>query len=119
MARATLRGDKRLHHQLRRLRHQAPEIAAEAGQAWGEAVQADARSRVPDRTGRLKRGITVQVQKRSLSFSVGTHNGPFYGHLVENGTSDTPAQPFLLPAFTAHRGDIVRYVRAAVETRLP
>lgn len=118
MATAKLRGDKQLAKQMRRLSSQRDDIAADCMRAWGDDVQSDARTRAPDRTGRLKRGITVRVQKRSLTSSVGTHNGPFYGHLVENGTSQSPAQPFLGPAFNANE-DIAPYMREALDKRLP
>lgn len=113
-----LRGDKQLGKQMRRLSAQRDDISVDCMKAWGDDVQSDARRNAPERTGKLKRGITVRVQKQKLSASVGTHNGPFYGHFMENGTSEAPAQPFLGPAFNANR-DIAPYMRDALEKKLP
>jgi HK97 gp10 family phage protein len=80
-------------------------------------------ARAPVDTGRLKRniilfrdrdprssGVTEQYgitfrrgkrgrQRRSYHASARGENDAFYGRFVEFGTSDTPAQPFLRPAF--------------------
>lgn len=120
MAKATVsvRGDRKLARQLAHLRAQTTEIAADSLKAWGKDVQDDARRRVPVLSGALRKGITVRVQRAAMTASVGTHTGPFYGWFVENGTSRQAAQPFLHPASAAH-SDIRRYVRVALDARLP
>ena len=114
----SVRGDKRLARQLAKLQAQTTEIAADTLKAWGKDVQDTARRRVPVLSGALRKGITVRVQRAAMTASVGTHTGPFYGVFVENGTSRQNAQPFLFPAAKVH-SDIRRYVRTALEARLP
>lgn len=120
MAKVTVsvRGDRKLAKQLHTLQAQAAVIGTESLTAWSKDVQDTAKSLVPVRTGALRTGITRRVRGASLTASVGTHTGPFYGHFVEHGTSDTAAQPFLAPAFRRHR-EIRTYVRVALDARLP
>lgn len=120
MAKVTVsvRGDRRLAKQLHTLQAQAAVIGTESLKAWGTDVRDTAKTLAPVRTGALKKGITLRVQGAALTATVGTHTGPFYGHFVENGTSDTPAQPFLGPAFRRHN-EIRKYVRVAVDRHLP
>ncbi|MER7076632.1 phage protein, HK97 gp10 family [Saccharopolyspora kobensis] len=114
----SVRGDRRLAKQLAALRVQATEIAADTLKAWGKDVRDEARRRVPVLTGELRKGITIRVQRKAMTATVGTHTGPYYGVFVENGTSRQAAQPFLHPAAAAH-SNIRPYVRTALDARLP
>jgi len=116
--RIELRGDKALARQLAKLRAQTDGIVGDTARGWADDVRDTARGLAPRRTGKLRRGITARVQARAGTASVGTHNGPFYGHLVENGTSHSPAQPYLGPAARRHQR-IRPYALEAIRKRLP
>lgn len=64
------------------------------------ALQTDARSFAPVRSGDLKRSITVDFSGDGRFGSMSAEIGPTirYGHCVEHGTSDTAPQPYLGPA---------------------
>lgn len=68
-------------------------------------IEAVAKRRVPVRSAALKNSIGTNLREDSLQAAVGT--GVYYAKFVEFGTGDTPAQPFLFPAF--RKG--ARYVR--------
>jgi HK97 gp10 family phage protein len=57
---------------------------------WSEKVATDMRSLAPVDTGTLRDSITVTAD--------GVEVLADYGIYVERGTSDTPPQPFVLPA---------------------
>lgn len=71
----------------------------------GNIIEAEAKRRVPVRSEALKKSIGTNLRPDSLQVAVGA--GIYYAKFVEFGTGDTPAQPFLFPAF--RRG--ARYVR--------
>lgn len=74
--------------------------------ALGAAIiEAEAKRRVPVRSEALKKSIGTNLRGDSLQAAVGA--GLVYAKFVEFGTGDTPAQPFLYPAY--RRG--ARYVR--------
>ncbi len=81
-------------------------------QAWPEALRAEvadafeigsriilteAAMRVPVRTGALKNSLGRNVRTDGLQVTVGSSD--YKAQWTEFGTSDTPAQPFLFPAF--------------------
>ena len=70
-------------------------------------LQADARERVPVKTGRLRASIQVLPErKRGLLQRVGT-NVKYAPH-VEFGTSTQEAQPYIYPAYRAMVPKIVK-----------
>lgn len=84
----------------------------------GAVVFRDAiRASAPVRTGRLKKSISVDTARGSLTAGVkfkkirvtkkskkGKHKNilPFYWWMIENGTSKMSARPFVRPAFDAN-----------------
>lgn len=69
------------------------------------AISEDAARRVPVQTGTLRDSITVVLEDvaRAPSARVGFKGqGRYYAHLVELGSSNAAAQPFLVPAFETH-----------------
>lgn len=93
-----------------------------------EAIAEEARNRVPVNTGRLRDAI--HVEKRASGVEVGgQHVGgvysdwfvvagdtkAFYGHMVEFGTTHSPAHPFLIPAFESRRPVLEGLVREALQ----
>lgn len=57
----------------------------------------EARSRVPVLTGGLYRSIGVNIRKDGMQAAIGS--GAEHAPFVEFGTKQTPAQPWLYPAF--------------------
>jgi HK97 gp10 family phage protein len=78
-----------------------------------QAVEADARSRVPVDSGSLRDAIHTEKGEGGHLVVAGDSN-VFYGHLVELGTSRVPPRPFLIPALEARRDEIVGLVAAAL-----
>ena len=95
---------------------------AEKRQVSRKAVRAGAvvfrdavRANAPVRSGLLKRSVSVDTVRGSLTAGVkfkkvpakkkgkkGKHKTmPYYWYFVEHGTSEMPAQPFVRPAFDA------------------
>ena len=89
-----------------------------------------ARQLAPEDTGRLKRSLTHALSPDELAFEVfpdpevfAAEGQPYYPVYVEFGTSVSPAQPFLFPAFEAirphYRKDISAALRRAIRERGP
>ena len=85
-------------------------------------IVAGARLRVPVESGELRDTIRhgdVKVGKRGglyVAITAGerTKNGYNTARIVEFGTMDTPAQPFLLPAYRVNRRRATARMRRAV-----
>jgi HK97 gp10 family phage protein len=83
-------------------------------------VVADARRRVPSRTGRLLRSISADAPQRAVG-GYEVELGPtkprgWYGHFVEGGTDHSAAQPYVAPALDAGQkalGDKLLYQAAS------
>lgn len=89
------------------------EVALKAG---AEQIEQDAKSRAPVDSGRLRDSIHAD-RTGNLEYSViAGGDGVFYGHLVEFGTSKTPARPFLIPAGEAKRESVVASVMAVLRS---
>jgi hypothetical protein len=84
---------------------QLPEVTKETG-GTANAIRRDGRQLAPKRTGRLRRGISVERvfdrRTRSVSYLVGWSPSAWYGLLVELGTEDTAPKPHLVPAAIKH-----------------
>jgi HK97 gp10 family phage protein len=84
-------------------------------------IVAGARLRVPVETGELRDTVRhggVKVGKRGglyvpITAGERTRNGYNTARIVEFGTIDTPAQPFLLPAYRVNRRRAVARMRKA------
>jgi HK97 gp10 family phage protein len=77
--------------------------------------------------GNLKRSVRVldlkkspdvfvgpKVTKGSKGTFKGARTDAYYAHMVEYGTSNTPAQPFMRPAWSATEGEVKRRVELAL-----
>lgn len=114
---------------LQRISNSVPEaVQIRALKEAGEIVAAEARLLVPVASGNLRDSIIVSDRGLGGAFSMDSElegggvkvfigprtgrGGPdgFYGHMVEFGTINMPAQPFMRPAFDR--------TRSAVQKRL-
>lgn len=91
-----------------------------------QIIVEEARRLVPVRSGRLRDSITAQAgeasgaavgaRSRGVSVSIGPSLPKgWYGHFIEFGTVDTPAQPFMRPAFDARQREVERKLAAEVK----
>jgi HK97 gp10 family phage protein len=105
------------------------EVVERALLAGGEEIAAEARRLVPADTGNLRASIIASTTAKGMNSAGGSsgsgdvkvfvgpeqgreaeHDG-FYGHMVEFGTNDTAAEPFMRPAFD---GPAARRAAAAI-----
>jgi HK97 gp10 family phage protein len=73
------------------------EVAGASIRSGAAIMETEAHIRVPKDEGDLDRSIGTNVRNDGLQASVGA--GDFKARYVELGTEDTPAQPYLFPAF--------------------
>lgn len=85
------------------------ETAADALQGGGAVISAEADARVPVDEGDLKASGDSAIREDGLQVTVGY--GDEKARWVEFATEDTPAQPFLYPAFQIG----VKHVRKAMK----
>lgn len=71
-------------------------------------ILSEAAGRVPVLTGKLKQSLGRNVREDGLQAAVGS--GDYKAKFVEFGTEDTPAEPFLFPAFRLG----ARFIRASM-----
>ncbi len=90
-----------------------PETVAAAALEAGQLVEQSAKDRVPVRTGKLRDAIHI-VQDEEGSHVVAGDKTAWYGHIVEHGSVNTPAHPFLVPALEENRAAVVAIVERAV-----
>jgi HK97 gp10 family phage protein len=90
-----------------------PQIAAELGarmdaltRTTAEIVEQRAKDRVPVATGKLKNAIHVEREGVGEHMVIAGDTEVFYGHIVEHGGSNTPAQPFMTPAVEQTRAEL-------------
>ncbi|MGH3933642.1 MAG: HK97-gp10 family putative phage morphogenesis protein [Pseudonocardiaceae bacterium] len=108
-----LTGDKALARKMRKLQAEAVPVCTDAIKEWADDVASGAKTSVPVDTTKLQRKIKKRVRATSGEVIADTS----YAQYVELGTSRQEAQPFLYPAFAAHR-DVTPYVRTALDKRL-
>lgn len=79
------------------------------------AVAVAAQDRVAVESGDLRDAIHTEKQSTASYAVVAGDENVFYGHLVENGTTRTSPQPFLLPALEENEDTALRLVEDALE----
>lgn len=74
-----------------------PALVDRALETGAKSIVEAAQARVPVATGDLR--ASIHAEREGSDWAVVAGNSQvFYGHLVEFGTSQTPARPFLTPA---------------------
>lgn len=82
-----------------------------------EVIAMGARRRVAVDTGELLSKIHVRRSGMGEFMVVAGDRETFYGHLVENGTTHSPAQPFMVPAAEDARSVVPKMGRVALRNR--
>lgn len=120
MARTEVRGLRRAMRAVRRVPEAMRQARTETLHEWAENVQDTAENRVPRRTGSLWASLDHRVKESSGVAEVGVWEAEQleYALYVEKGTSSMPDQPYLVPAFAQHRGQVIAAYRAAVRRHL-
>ncbi len=92
-------------------------VLRDALRSAARPVVASAKSKVPVKTGLLKRNIThtVSVKRGTAEATIGFRKKAFYGGFVELGTSKMSAKPFLRPALDESQAQIEQAFIAAIE----
>lgn len=103
--------------QLREIGEHVVNAAKEALKEGVDEVVADAKSRCPVRTGRLRNSIKATPNRSATSYQISANaqsdDGFYYGQIVE--FSPKPEfTPFLYPALDANVGRIYGNIRAAI-----
>jgi HK97 gp10 family phage protein len=84
-----------------------------------ERIVEGAQERVPVDSGELRDAIHVESDRERKEVRVvAGDNDAFYGHLVEYGTTHTPARPFLTPAFEVEKPKLGEVVGKQIEGAL-
>lgn len=116
---AKLTGARSTIRRFRRLPSAMNDASTEVLHQWAEDVEGTAKDLAPVDTGTLKGNITHFVRESERFARVGTFDPEvYYAKFVENGTSDTPEQPFLRPAFRRHKRATLKMYRKAVRRLL-
>lgn len=111
-----------LQETMRQLREMSEHVvtAAKTALARGAAeVVADAKSRCPVKTGRLRNSIRAEPNRNGTMYKISAdadNNGFCYGQVVE--FSPKINKPFLYPALDANYGRIQSEIRAAIRQAL-
>lgn len=89
------------------------EVAREELDAGSRIILTEAGRRVPVRHGKLMASLGRNIRSDGLQISIGS--GDKKAKFVEFATNDTPAQPFLFPAFKLGARFIRRQMRSWAE----
>ena len=108
---------------LRRLRVMGEHVVQAAKDALkhgADEVVADAKSRCPVRTGKLRDSIRAEPNRESTSYKIvadADNNGFCYGQIVEFSPKEGYT-PFLYPALEANYGRVMGNIRAAINSAI-
>lgn len=91
-----------------------PEVIDAGVRAGAEGVMAEAKQRVPVRTGHLRDAIHVERRGQARYEIVGGDGEYWYGHLVEFGTNHSAPHAFLIPALEGQRDVVIEFVNAGL-----
>jgi HK97 gp10 family phage protein len=113
--RAHIDGTGDLAEALKLVKKVAPEALEAAISDAAQIIKDEAQRRCPEKTGRLKRSIDVQVFKKG---SVAVTAGAPYAKFVEYGTSKMAARPFMRPAADRGASKAAKQITAAVKRKV-
>lgn len=105
---------------------EANAVLEEAAEEGAKIALAEAKRRVPVKTGNLRDNLeitkvksrTPDKLKKTVFVKVGFNKKAFYGTFVELGTRFIKAKPFLRPAIDQNRNSIAQVVNNAIDKAL-
>lgn len=119
--RLKVQGLDKLRRNCRRMANVVRAAAFVAVGDGAEAIADAARDRAPVRTGTMRDAIKVRrsiprpgVARAEVYIDADDFEGDFYPPMVEFGTEDTPAQPFMRPAADEKGAAAVRRTRRGI-----
>lgn len=110
-------GIRELEEMLRKLNNElAAGVFERAGQAWVDQTYVPAaKARAPKRTGKLASEINGAVQGNRIVVQSPTE----YASFVHDGTSDIPANPYMLMTLEATADNLVERVEQEIRKLTP
>lgn len=116
-----LEGVADLLDQLEHLVENSAKVQGEILQAAAEPVLADAKQTTAfqDRSGKLRNSLRVSKPKtkRDRKYIL-VQTDPFYGRMVEFGTSKMSARPFLQPALERNQQEVTEIIKTKLREAL-
>lgn len=121
-------GFKELFEKLNQLEPKRVKPAVrKALRAGARLVLTEARTRVPVRTGALKKSMKVRgIKLKRGMVGIAVHTGAghmfmgdqYYGGMVHYGTEKQKAQPWLRESFEATKDEIIKAIATSIRTTL-
>lgn len=102
---AELQGLETLLRRVRETVADADQIEEKALQRGAEIIKDEASSLAPTKTTNLQSNIVIS-QVKDKKIEIGPSDKAFYSTMVELGTSQAAAQPFLGPALANKKGEV-------------
>lgn len=122
MVSVTIKGTEELTRRLQMLSDAvAADALKEAALAGAEVVLADAKVRVPVRTGNLRDSLEANVslvQRDRAEVEVGPNDDGFYGYWIERGKKGYAAHPFLRPALDENCDKAIAHARKVLAEKI-
>jgi len=81
-------------------------------------ISRNAKKRAPVRIGKLKKYIKIKYENNRLVADIGPTKKVFYGMFAEFGTKNSPARPFLFPAWEQEKERYQTGIKKAVKELL-
>ena len=117
--RAEFEGQKELLENMKNLATELQtKVKLEAVMEAANFLKGESERRVPIRTGKLKENIVIQkVEDNEIAteVKVGPNRDAFYGAMVEYGTKNMRARPFMRPSFDENEDRIQKEITRKIQ----
>jgi len=115
MIKIDIKGMDELIGKVNRLNKLAEVRVADQVRKSANKIRKAAKVRVPVETGALKKSIRAKYSKDKLSAVIGPQGKVGWrAHFVEFGTTETQAQPYMVPAWEENRSDYIDGIKKAL-----
>lgn len=125
MADIELKGVQEIVDKLQAIGANVSKLENQALKNAAEPVLEDAKTNVPVKTGKLKKGLMISnISKKDgikcirVGLDRGDNSEIFYGKFIEFGTSKRAAHPFLQPAYEKNKETIKDKISETLRTGL-
>lgn len=125
MANIELKGIQEIVDKLQAIGANVSKLENQALKNAAEPVLEDAKTNVPVKTGKLKKGLMISniskkdgIKRIMVGLDRGDNSEIFYGKFVEFGTSKRAAHPFLQPAYEKNKEIIKDKISETLRTGL-